>query len=389
MKNTSNLRKIASISLAFLISASYAANAMEGKEEDKELTARIRAEVARVLDNFQHNMNAYYARTRNPKRITIAEEYSKKQAERTGGEEPLMPPRKKLDSSNSNNTTVMTTTTFLPVKKEEKGVRLNEDEAAEEAWNGITWVPAGKSISPSFSAEDIMKRLMSMRLVPNTASHVGHHRYHYSKSYNESLFSFINSQAGRTFVNNVIGKLNGNMVPNDGFNVPMSIKYDEDNPTSGSNKNLISLYIYGLLEKEVQKQTAEKLATAKPLLDDHEIQETFRTITWNTGTHVGTKNTNLTFTSKDVITYVKQNMLDIYCNDLFSSLASEAGRAMIGKIINRLHDNEVPQDSLLEQLQVKYYWRSEAPLQKAFVADFSLKLLELKAKSKLAASPAK
>jgi hypothetical protein len=77
MQKKINLRKIINISLAFLLSVPSMANAMEGdgskgeKDAGGNLTAQIRAEVDRVLRSFEENMNAYYERTRNPKRIAI------------------------------------------------------------------------------------------------------------------------------------------------------------------------------------------------------------------------------------------------------------------------------------------------------------------------------
>ena len=81
MKNNANLRKAVNVSLALLISASHAAGAMEGDcqregppglssrnnyetilREIEELTARIRAEVDKVLADYRRDTAEYHRR---------------------------------------------------------------------------------------------------------------------------------------------------------------------------------------------------------------------------------------------------------------------------------------------------------------------------------------
>jgi len=98
MKRKTTTNKIANVSLALLVSTAYVTKAMEGKDhqlaegkarsnwlrsyeytaEDLEalkeaakLKAQIHVEVSRILMGFEKNMNTYYERTGNPKKISI------------------------------------------------------------------------------------------------------------------------------------------------------------------------------------------------------------------------------------------------------------------------------------------------------------------------------
>jgi ankyrin repeat protein len=71
MKRDKIIFKIVNVSLAFLISASHIANAIEtdkigteGVKPRTTLTDQVRIEVTRILEQFHRNMEAYYERTR-------------------------------------------------------------------------------------------------------------------------------------------------------------------------------------------------------------------------------------------------------------------------------------------------------------------------------------
>jgi hypothetical protein len=84
MKKRVNIRKIINVLFMSLVYLFPVAHAMEREE----LTAQIRSEVKRILRNFQRNMDAYYERTRKPKRVPIIPTEKRersKQETRTGG----------------------------------------------------------------------------------------------------------------------------------------------------------------------------------------------------------------------------------------------------------------------------------------------------------------
>jgi hypothetical protein len=83
MKKKTIIRKIENAFLAYLILALYSVNAMEKDEMVVPAhSGKIHAEVQRILRKFQNDMNAYYERTGNSKRVQIAsDETAAKDAE--------------------------------------------------------------------------------------------------------------------------------------------------------------------------------------------------------------------------------------------------------------------------------------------------------------------